>query len=361
MSQGVEVWSPRTDQDLHQRIMVCLQESSRKSAICLAQELHQPKATVQRCLYQLERQGQIKKADDKHWMLCGLTADDTTPTPPSLVPVNTMAGPVVSHNGNSLGPLEQDILIQLSSRGSATALQLAKFMGKESKKSVNPSLYALKRQGLVRQDGVTWSILPAREGDSAGSGRTSEWPKTPTDRAEPRVQMNNYHYSITYHIGDQITNIQQHGVTSNNITGGAHGNCYVQVGSQNTMTGRRDAGQRGEERPTAGGLKTVATESQEGGVSETGGTESQEGGVSETGGTEPQEGGVSETGGTEAKEGEVSGTGTAFHIDIIADQLSGLQIGNSNQMKFWSDPVNEDPVSDGSSSEDPFFENTEEE
>ncbi|GCC41976.1 hypothetical protein chiPu_0025561, partial [Chiloscyllium punctatum] len=77
--------------------------------------------------------------------------------------------------------------------------------------------------------------------------------------------------------------------------------------------------------------------------------------------TEAKEEGVSETGGAEVKEGEVSGTGTEFHIDIIADQLTGLQIGNCNQMNFCSDPVNEDPVSNGSASEDPFSENTEEE
>ncbi|XP_048381783.2 Z-DNA-binding protein 1-like [Stegostoma tigrinum] len=285
------------------------------------------KIAVQQCLYQLKNEGKVQKVDEKHWTLCGETGNKAAAKCTSLVPLKTVARPLVSYNGSELSLLQQDVLSRLSNWGSVTALQLAKSMGYASKKSVNPALYALKTRGLVKIEGSTWSIVG--EGDSTGSGRVSEQPSTHKSRADPSIQVNQYHLSITHNYGDQVTNIQQHGVSSNNITGGAHGNCYIQVGSQNTMTGREDPSQGEEGKATPGRSEAV--------------------------GTEAELGGNLETGGTGDKEGGVSGTGTEFHIDVMTDQLSGLQIGNSNQMKICCDPTSED-----SASEDPLHEDTEE-
>ncbi|XP_078062172.1 uncharacterized protein LOC144488029 [Mustelus asterias] len=351
MQQEAGSLSEATGSDLHQKVLQCLFGEKDKTALDLSRELDIAKNSIQRSLYELQKLDKVKKINGKHWRACGDRESEATPIGPSLVPYNNKDVHLVRCNPPVLDPMEVAVLKELKNLGSCSALKLAKNMGHQSKKGVNPTLYTLEMKGLVRKEGGLWLCVSDRdERDTGASGIGSSSPGTGgtgTRRQMPNIQVNNHYnfnISVDNSLSEKNTTINQQGPCTNNISSSVQGNSYLQVGSRNTMD-IGDSSQEEENQSTQGSSEPRVPEDQVGGTSELNNTEEPREGASVQGGTESQDGGALEP-------------DSEFNIKVITEQLSGFQIGNRNQMRNgWESPIEgpprEGPPSEGPPSEGP--------
>ncbi|XP_025060483.1 Z-DNA-binding protein 1 isoform X1 [Alligator sinensis] len=152
----------REASEVKQRILDYLRAAETpKKAIEVASGCSITKQEANKALYTLHKEGQVEKRDGGKWVVCadGTELESCCKTPQSaaadtaLVPWGRRGNAVVpARNNSGLTETQERMCSYLHENGPQRALSIAKHLGKQTQKDVNPDLYALMRKHLLHFD-----------------------------------------------------------------------------------------------------------------------------------------------------------------------------------------------------------------
>ncbi|XP_019403722.1 PREDICTED: Z-DNA-binding protein 1 [Crocodylus porosus] len=152
-------------EELKQRILDYLRAAKTpKKAIEVASACSVMKREANHVLYTLQKEGQIEKLDSGKWVVCAGGMEQETPKPAAadtaLVPRGWRGNEVVPVSSNSgLTETQKRIWTFLQENGPQRALSIAKHLGKQTQKDVNPDLHALMKKHVLHfnEEHKLWS------------------------------------------------------------------------------------------------------------------------------------------------------------------------------------------------------------
>ncbi|XP_075819338.1 Z-DNA-binding protein 1 isoform X2 [Microtus pennsylvanicus] len=152
-----------TGDNLEQKILEALSEVGGSVKIGqLVKKCQAPKKIVNSTLYRLKKEGKVSSPAPSTWCLGGSASADEAPT----VPEDPTTQP----------SLDDRIFRFLEANGPSRALHIAKALGMNTAKEVNPDLYRMRSSHLLSYDGQVWMIYDSsRKGQGlAHSGTRQE-------------------------------------------------------------------------------------------------------------------------------------------------------------------------------------------
>lgn len=139
-----------TGDNLEQRILEVLSEVGGSVKIGqLVKKCQAPKKILNSILYRLKKEGKVSSTAAATWCLGGSASADEVPA----VPEDPTAQP----------SLEDRIFRFLKANGPCRALHIAKALGMNTAKEVNPDLYKMRSRHLLSYDGQAWMIYDSSQ------------------------------------------------------------------------------------------------------------------------------------------------------------------------------------------------------
>ncbi|CAO2577464.1 Z-DNA-binding protein 1 [Lemmus lemmus] len=153
-----------TGDNLEQKILEVLSEVGGSVKIGqLVKKCQAPKKTLNRILYRLKEEGKVSSEAPATWCLGkSVSADEA----PAIAAKDPIAQP----------SLDDSVFRFLEANGPSRALHIAKALGMNTAKEVNPHLYSMRSRHLLSYDGQAWMIYDSsRKGQGlAHSGMRQE-------------------------------------------------------------------------------------------------------------------------------------------------------------------------------------------
>nr|XP_048297176.1 Z-DNA-binding protein 1 isoform X2 [Myodes glareolus] len=139
-----------TGDNLEQRILEVLSEVGGSVKIGqLVKKCQAPKKILNSILYRLKKEGKVSSTAAATWCLGGSASADEVPA----VPEDPTAQP----------SLEDRIFRFLEANGPCRALHIAKALGMNTAKEVNPDLYKMRSRHLLSYNGQAWMIYDSSQ------------------------------------------------------------------------------------------------------------------------------------------------------------------------------------------------------
>ncbi|XP_038187949.1 Z-DNA-binding protein 1 isoform X1 [Arvicola amphibius] len=201
-----------TGNNLEQKILQALNEIGGSVKIGqLVKKCQAPKKTINSILYRLKKEGKVSSPAPTTWCLGGSSSADEAPA----VPEDLTAQP----------SLDDRIFRFLEANGPCRALHIAKALGMNTAKEVNPDLYRMRSSHLLSYDGQAWMIY-----DSSRKGQ-----------GLAHSEMRQEHAAIIYQ-QNPINMICQQGANNHISISESEA---IQIGHGNTMLRQIACAQRG--------------------------------------------------------------------------------------------------------------------
>nr|XP_048297178.1 Z-DNA-binding protein 1 isoform X3 [Myodes glareolus] len=144
-----------TGDNLEQRILEVLSEVGGSVKIGqLVKKCQAPKKILNSILYRLKKEGKVSSTAAATWCLGGSASADEVPA----VPEDPTAQP----------SLEDRIFRFLEANGPCRALHIAKALGMNTAKEVNPDLYKMRSRHLLSYNGQAWMIYDSSQKVDSG-------------------------------------------------------------------------------------------------------------------------------------------------------------------------------------------------